>query len=195
MHPPAAPPSSCEFLGNDVSFLLGVQPRIHTRAAAHGWVPARFVAVGCGPCYPKRSHAIKANRGMCEDTPSMCESGADCKGIALNSKRLKSLIRMARRTLKSCHEVYKERIADWSSPNISAFTAQLHLAEETVEAAERVAHECHCAVKMGKTPSGSPFLSNDVKPLEIRIEAVLYNTIVELKALQTSLPRRRRRTQ
>ena len=125
----------------------------------------------------------------------MCESGADCKGIALNSKRLKSLIRMARRTLKSCHEVYKERIADWNSPNISAFTAQLTLAEESVEAAERVAHECHCAVKMQKTPSGYPFLANDVRPLEIRIEAVLYNTIQELRALYNARPDQRRRTQ
>ena len=125
----------------------------------------------------------------------MCEAGADCKGIALNSKRLKSMIRVAKRSFKSCHEEYKERIADWDAPNISAFTAQLLLAEESVEAAERVAYECHCAVKMQKTPSGSPFLSNDVRPLEIRIEAALYNAIQELRSLFKVRPCQQRRTQ
>ena len=154
---------------------------------------------------PRSILGFKANGGMSEDTqtpsPSLgksipiAEEAADCMGLALNLKRLEAIIKAAKRIIQTCYQKLDGKMpVHWNGSAISRFKRGVAICEDTVHAADKVSYACFWAVKHKMTPSGSPFVQRDVKPLEMDVEGIQYTLIQNLKNLRNYFPGLRTRT-
>ena len=136
--------------------------------------------------------------GITEDTQTPAATSAtsieaaDCMGLALNLKRLEAIIKAAKQIIKICYKKLDGKMpSSWNATAISRFKRGVAICEDTVHAADKVSYACFWAVMHKKKPSGSPFVQQDVKPLEIDVEGIQYTLIQNLKNLRTYFPRLR----